>query len=851
MSKVKKNSKVTAPAKENFFTKFNLDNYIPAKYQVPALIIVIILLFLIFLNPLYFGDKIFQSGDIITMESAQPYRAQEREGFSLWFPYIFCGMPAYAISTEATWFNFIYVGFTSVRNFFASLFATEYTMWSFYLIILGVTSFFFMKFLTKNNLVSLFTALATAFSTGLIVFLFIGHVTKLTSLCMYPLLFLMLLRMQEKIRLIDFFILVVALQLFIQGFHVQIIFYTLFAIAIYFIYFFIRSTIKKENELRNNILKSAAVFILASVIAVLIQSDSLTQVYEYTQYSTRGTESIIDKAGETGADYYKYHTDWSFSPEEVLTFVVPSFYGFGNSTYKGPLTNNQPVEVNTYFGQMPFVDVAMYMGVLIFFLALYGIFTRWKEPLVQFLTILSGIALLISFGKNFPVLFDLMFYNFPYFDKFRVPSMALVLVQLSMPVLAGFGLMGILSLRNEKNIKYTKTLKNFALGFTVILIFSLLLSSSISDWFITRVNDYAAGIQASRPQFAQQFMALAEYSAEMFTTDLLLAFGFSTIVFWLAYFYVTNKVSADFLVFSVIVLTIIDLWRIDARGAKYIDSPDIKNIFTEPAYITAIKNQNDKEPFRMFNLKQDNSYGSIGYNSNFNAYFLVEDFYGYSGIKPRAFQDLMDVAGPANTSMWRMLNVKYIVADLPAGKASNFFPANYLTLIDSSAGNFTYLFNDYLPRAYFVNSVEKKSNIEFLNLLKASAFDPKEKAFVPDVDIKVDPLDSTSYSRVTNYKEDYIKVEANASGNNLLFIGNTYHHGWKATIDGEETETYLVNHGYIGVIVPKGNHIVEVRYAPESFYISKNIALVLSSLVVVGLFISVFREVKKKRIKKD
>jgi hypothetical protein len=31
------------------------------------------------------------------------------------------------------------------------------------------------------------------------------------------------------------------------------------------------------------------------------------------------------------------------------------------------LSQNQPVEVNTYFGQMPFVDVAMYIGVIIFF----------------------------------------------------------------------------------------------------------------------------------------------------------------------------------------------------------------------------------------------------------------------------------------------------------------------------------------------------------------------------------------------------------------------------------------------------------------------------------------------------
>jgi hypothetical protein len=845
MSKIKKNIRTTS-AKENFFTKFNLDNYIPAKYQVPVYIIVIILLFLIFLNPLYFGNKIFQSGDIVTMESAQPYRNADREGFSLWFPYIFCGMPAYAISTEATWFNFIYVGFTSIRNFFASLFSTDYTMWSFYLIVLGITSFFFMKYLTKNNLVSLFTAIATSFCTGLIVFLFIGHVTKLTSLCLYPLLFLMLLRMQEKIRIIDFFILVIALQLFIQGFHVQIIFYTLFAVAIYFIYFFIRSIVKKENELRKKILKSAGVFILASIIAVLIQSDNLTQVYEYTPYSTRGTESIIDKTKgtteESGSEYYKYHTDWSFSPGEVLTFIIPSYYGFGNSTYKGELTNNQPVEVNTYFGQMPFVDVAMYMGVLVFFLALFGIFTNWKNPIVQFLTLLSGIALIISFGKNFPVLFDLMFYYFPNFDKFRVPSMMLVLVQLSMPVLAGFGLTRILSMRNEKNIKHTNTVKNLAYVFTLIFVLSLLLNSSISGWFINRVNDYAATIQASRPQLAQQFSALTEYSTDMFTTDLLLAFGYSTIVFWLAYFYVRNKVSADFLVFAAIVLTIIDLWRIDARGAKYIDAPDVKNIFTEPAYISAIKNQNDKEPFRMFNLKQDNSYGSLGYNSNFNAYFLVEDFYGYSGIKPRAFQDLMDVVGPANSSMWRMLNVKYIVTD-------NFYPANYLTLIDSSAGNFTYLFNDYLPRAYFVNSVEKKSNIEFLNLLKASAFDPEEKAFVHDNDLKVDPLDSMAYTRIIDYKEDYIKVEATGSGNNLLFVGNTYLPGWKATIDGREVETHLVNHGYIGVIVPKGKHIVEVKYAPESFYISKNIALVLSSLVLLGLFFSIFREVKKKRTK--
>jgi hypothetical protein len=843
MAKQKKNIKQRS-VKESIFSKFNLETYIPAKFQIPAVIVIILLLFLIFLNPLYFGGKAFQSGDIIATQSVQPYIEKDREGFSLWNPYIFCGMPAYAIGTEFTWFNIIYVIFTSVRDLFTGFFSNDYVKWSFYLIILGITSFFFMKYITKNTLVSLFTGVATAFSMGIIVFLFIGHVTKLTSLCMYPIIFFVLFRFQEKIRLLDVFILIIALQLFIQGFHVQIIFYTLFAVAVYFIYFFLRAVIKKENELRNNLIKSAGIFIFASIIAVLIQSDNLTQVYEYTPYSTRGTEGILektaDKTEQTESDYYDYHTEWSFSPGEVLTFIVPSFYGFGNSTYKGPLSNNQEVDINTYFGQMRFVDVAVgYMGILVFFLALFAVFTRWKEPLVQFLTILSFIALLISFGKTFPILFDTLFYYLPYFNKFRVPSMILVLVQMSMPVLAGLGLMKIISQRTEKDQKILKAIKNLSILFTVVFALSLLLSSPISDWFVSRVNTYADSIQAARPQLAQQHRVLAEYTSEMFTGDLLLGFGILSLCFWCAHFYVSSKISPDMLAVIILILTIIDLWRIDARGAKYVEAPDIKNMFNTPDYVTAIKNQNDKEPFRLLNLKQDGSLGSLNSNSNYHAYFLLEDFYGYSGIKPRAFQDIIDVVGPANPTLWRMMNVKYIILGSSVQIAG-------LKPIFNSEKSFVYENESVLPRVYLVNKVEKKTEIEFLNMVKSSSFDPNETAFVHSADIKVDPTDSTAYSKITGYLEDKIDVEVNASGNNFLFLSNSYLPGWKATIDGNETQTYKTNHGYIGIVVPKGKHHIQFIYAPESFYLSKNIALILSSLVMLGLVITIFLEMKRR-----
>jgi Bacterial membrane protein YfhO len=854
MTKTKKTVQSKKSKPEGFFAKFNIEEILPQKYHVLAVILIIIILFLGFLNPLFFGNKTFQSGDIAAVKSMDTYIENHTGDFTLWNPYLFCGMPAYAIRTSAKLFNLFHIGITAVRDAFSAPFSNGYVMWVFYLVIMGITSYFLMKHLTQSFMVSLFTAITTSFSTGLIVFLFIGHVTKLTALAFYPLIFLLLLRSKEKIRIIDFLLMIITLQLFIQGFHVQIVYYTVLAVGIYFIYYFISSIIKKEFELRNNILKSAALFAVAIVIAFLIQADSFTQVYEYSQFSTRGTESIVDKVSgkeqENTSDYYDYHTSWSFSPGEVLTFIVPSYYGFGNSTYNGPLTNNRPVDVNTYFGQMPFVDVAMYMGVLVFFLALFGIFTSWEKPFVRFLTIVSVFALLVSFGKNFPLIFDPLFNYLPFFNKFRVPSMILVLDQMSFPILAGFGLMKIISLRTEKNIKLEKLIKNAAFIFTGIFVLGILLNGAISTWFISRVNDYAANISSSQSQMAKQYQALAEYMSGMFLNDFLFAFAFLSLTFWAANFYIKEKISKDSLVMIVIVLSLIDLWRIDARGAKYLPTPNLENEFQKPEYVKVIQEQNDKNPFRILNLKQDHSLGSFSQNSNFDAYFLIEDFYGYSAVKPRAFQDFMDVVGPVNSTLWRMANVKYIVTDKPAQ-----FPG--LVPIYKGDKEVVYLNQFALPRMYFVDSVANEPEMSILQDIKASSFDPKEKAYVSETGLKVDPADSSTFVNITGYKDETITAEVKASGNNFLFLGDTYMTGkadyklvklptgWRAYIDNNETKIYKANHGYMGIIVPAGQHKVEFKYAPESFYISKNIALILSSLVVLGLIIILVKDKKK------
>ena len=842
MAKTIKNIKQRKTGQDNFFSRFSLDEILPQKYHLPAVILVIVILLLAFLNPLYFGGKTFESGDILSSKSMGPYVINHTGGFTLWNPLIFCGMPAYAIGTGYIWFNVICVIYEFIRGLFSNLFAVQYATWTFFLIVLGINSFLLMKYLTKNTLVSLFTALSTIFSTGIIVFLYIGHVTKLTSLCMFPLVFLLLFRMKEKIRLIDFLLLIIAFQLMLQGFHVQIIFYISFAIAIYFIYFILRAVIKKQKDLIKKLIYSGLICIAAGVIASAIQMDNFTQIYEYTQYSTRGGKSIVEKnasaENSSSSEYYDYHTGWSFSPGEVLTFIIPSYYGFGSSTYNGPLTNNQPYEVNTYFGQMTFVDVAMYMGVIIFILALFGAITSWREPIVRFLAILSFIALLTSFGSTFPVLFDFLFYHLPYFDKFRVPSMILVLVQLCTPILAGFGLMKIISLREKRETGTIKIVKNSAIVFSVLFVLSLVLKSSIADWFTGRISDFTAIHQ----QAAQEYTALSPYMSDMFTGDLLIAFALLAVTFWLAYSYINSKVSRDVFVAGVIILAVFDLFRIDARGQKYVDVPDISNMFNEPDYVTAIKSRKDTEPFRMINIKQDGSRGTASQNNgNYNAYFMLEEFYGYSGFKTRSYQDLMEVIGPVNQTLWRMLNVKYIVADQQ-------IPFPGFVPVYQKDKEIVYNNTNALPRIYFVNKIGTLPDFTLLNNIKENLFDPKNIAYVDGMAPKVDVPDSTAGTDITEYKDETVALSVNASGNNFLFFGDTYlPTGWKAYIDGSKTEIYKVNHGFMGIVVPKGKHNVEFKYAPSSFYLSEYVALSLSSLTLLGLLIGVFLELKKRK----
>ena len=109
--------------------------------------------------------------------------------------------------------------------------------------------------------------------------------------------------------------------------------------------------ITKKNNTQSLIVKKFGIFSLACILGIGLSMLIYLPAIDYSEYSIRGGST-------SGGANYEYATGWSFHPKEILTFFIPSAFGFGG----------QP-----YWGFMPFTDYPNYMGIIILLLALIGL----------------------------------------------------------------------------------------------------------------------------------------------------------------------------------------------------------------------------------------------------------------------------------------------------------------------------------------------------------------------------------------------------------------------------------------------------------------------------------------------
>ena len=146
---------------------------------------------------------------------------------------------------------------------------------------------------------------------------------------------------------------------------------------------------------------------------------------------------------------------------------------------------------------------------------------------------------------------------------------------------------------------------------------------------------------------------------------------------------------------------------------------------------------------------------------------------------------------------------------------------------------------DVFPRTYLVN---KFTTVEYDKaqdlLLRNSNFDLRHNVIIenqlPSDDensLKSSVLDENSSSTITSYSANDVKISVHSKGSALLLLTDTYYPGWKAYVDGKESDIYRADGLVRAVFVPAGNHIVEFSYMPKSFVIGVIISIVTASLL--------------------
>ncbi len=805
---------------------------ISERFQHPAAILVLFLSLIIFFHDAVFDGKVFVSSDSIAAQSFSPLiQDAAKEGtVPLWNPYIFCGMPGVAsmsVGVERAYdlSNVVLMRLANVFDIFNK--TIGWVLFFYLLFACGI--YLFAEYKLHNKMVAVLVALATTYSTYIIIWMMSFHITKITVIAFFPYIFYLVERLREKFSLLLSLLLILCVHCLILPGHVQMIFYVFFALGIYYIYYLVRTIAKKESLA--GVLRSAALLTVATCFAFLMSADQYLSTLEYAKYSMRGADPIQnqlqsgtqdEKKGSGGGLDYDYATSWSFSPRELLTFIVPSAYGFGDFNYQGPLTNNENVRLMTYFGPQPFTSAPRYMGIVVLALAFVGIAKYRKDPFVQYLISLTVIALLISFGKEVPILYDLMFKYFPFFNKFRGPDQIQVLVELAIPLLAGFGAVGLLSSQERQPSSLEdKKWKRFVGLLGAIAVLTLVarpaVESIYSSFFPQQDVMAVLGRQYQQNvQSAIYGIITAEAAADVTAAFILLTITFGA--FWL-YRKGTIRLELLGIVLAVCVLT--DLWRVDAKTMDPQDARQAQSeVFGTSDYVKFL--MQDTTAYRTLEFTN----GQPPY-SNTLAYFRIQSAYGYQGAKMRAYQDVVDNVGLANPLLWGLMNVRYIISNRPDSSA-------ILQPVFQGHDRIVYRNRAELPRAFFVDKYEIASGLQILGKMRDYSFQPRQIAYMlDDPKIAVDPPLPEAHAQYSKFDINHFELSVNATGKNLLFLSEAYYpEGWKAYIDGAETPIYRLDYLFRGVIVPIGQHTLSMVFKPQGYFLGKTISLTINILVL-------------------
>jgi hypothetical protein len=814
--------------------KFQWKSLLPHAIAVAIFVVVSV----IYCKPALEGKVLMQTDVIHWKGMAQDLvQYKEKTGhFPLWNNNLFGGMPAFQIAMESS--NPASVGFLH------TIFMLGLPKPIGFFFLLCISFYFLSQVVGTNSWLGIMGGIAYAFATYSPVVIIAGHETKLLAMGYLPAVMGAIWLIYQRKYLWGVALTALFSGLLIGMNHLQVTYYFLFLAAIMSIAFAIQWI--KEKDFKHLFI-AFSLAIVAGAIGAGSNLVGLATTSDFSKATMRGGSSLdtsaiksnkTQKTSGLNTQYAFYYG--SYGPSETFSFIVPGIYGgssggeltsesnFGKLALEKGIPEEQvsqfTASISTYWGPQPMTSGPVYFGAVICFLFVFGMvyLKTWHRWWILTVCILS---ILLSWGSNFAGFNEFVFNNLPLYNKFRAPSIILILPQLLFPLLSIMALQQFLFVETDKKAAIEKIkLAAYISGGIFALLAFFYISFSYSSTGDANLKGYLGQIfKGNQDEVTAFFNALKEDRKALFGKDLIrslvLVIGALTLI-WL---YAQNKIKQSYVLAGLVLISSIDLISVGKRylnDNSFQEQESVNDALYKASPVDLAIMKDSSNP-RVLNT----TVGSY-FNDATTAYHH-RDVGGYSPVKLSIYEDLLNFQlkkTPINKSVLDMMNMKYVIIQDPQnGQLA-------LQMNPQALGNVW-----FVKHLNFVN--------EPLGVMKAmDQFDPKDTAIIEagsKKDIAFEPVaDSTASIRLIKNDNDLIQYESSAATNQFAVFSEIYYNrGWKAFIDDKESTIIQTNYVLRGLAIPAGKHQIRFEFKPASYYESKKAATVSSALIWV-LFIA-------------
>jgi hypothetical protein len=751
------------------------------------------------------------------------HRTQHDGDEPLWTDAAYGGFPAYQVSMK------------NPGNWFRQLKKSIPRPFSF-LLVAFLGGYILANVLGANSWLSFAAGLAYGFNTYLITFIEAGHNTKVEAVGWMPFVIAGLYLLFRGRWLAGIALTALGMAMEVTVNHLQITYYLLLTIGVWGLselIFAIRDGRVKQWA------TAAAIMAGISGLAFGLNAATILTTAEYSEASIRGSseltplENANSQGAETGLDV-GYAFSWSYGVRESLTLLFPNYQGGGSrnnlmydvhaqefkqdtktfQSFRAMAANmdqgtqNQLIQMaSAYWGNLAVTSGPIYVGAVIFFLAMLGL-VLVPGRMKWWLLAATLMSFVLGWGRHAGINFFLFEY-LPLYNKFRTPMMAFVIADLTLVVLAVLGLKELFS----EAIDWQKKKQGLFIAGGIVLFLALI--ALLVGVAYEPLSEREATIMQGNPQLLPLFDAMQSDRISMIRMDVLRSLAFIAAAFGFCWFY-GQKEKVPTYAFAIIPLLIgIDLISVNTT---YLNS---SNFVEADHYSRTLGQQlppkiNDPDPhYRVYNT-------NIRLDQDGVTSFRFNSLGGYHGAKLKKFQEMVDrhTQGGYRPPSWMldMFNVKYLITR-----------QNQLVPNPAALGN-----------AWYIEEILWTENAD-QTMEQLGKFTPARQVIIRETyrdqlsDFKISSPQGSSIS-LSNYKMNELTYQVNNQSEQFAVFSEVYYRGnedWNAYIDGEKVEHLPVNYLLRGMKLPAGNYELVFKFEPQSYRSGVSISMVCSILFVL------------------